>query len=78
VLETNGNFTTVELKINSLKPIWKEKITTKGEAIKKAKTIWLIKSDVFNEINPLVPILTKYLLDIQKSIETDFNTKFKR
>ena len=78
MLETNGNFTTVELKINSLKPIWKEKITTKGEAIKKAKTIWLIKSDVFNEINPLVPILTKYLLDIQKSIKTDFNTKFKR
>jgi len=53
-LETNGNFTTVELKISSLKPVWTEKTTTKGEVIKKTKTIRLIKSEVFNEINPLV------------------------
>ncbi|MEH6996402.1 PaaI family thioesterase [Neobacillus drentensis] len=54
LLEMNESFTTVELKINYLKPIWNEKITAKGEVIKKGKTIGLIKCDVFDEGGSLV------------------------
>ncbi|MGE7608241.1 PaaI family thioesterase [Peribacillus frigoritolerans] len=54
LLEMNESFTTVELKINYLKPIWNEKITAKGEVIKKGKTIGLIKCDVFDEAGSLV------------------------
>ena len=54
LLEMNESFTTVELKINYLKPIWNEKITAKGEVIKKGKTIGLIKCDVLDESGSLV------------------------
>ena len=53
-LGTNESFTTVELKINYLKPVWNEKITAKGEVIKRGNTIGLVKCDVFDEGGSLV------------------------
>ncbi|MEH7453717.1 PaaI family thioesterase [Gottfriedia sp. NPDC057948] len=53
-LETNESFTTVELKINYLKPVWNEKIIAKGEVMKRGNTIGLIKCDVFDEGGSLV------------------------
>jgi uncharacterized protein (TIGR00369 family) len=53
-LETNETFTTVELKINYLKPVWNEKIIAKGEVMKRGNTIGLIKCDVFDEGGSLV------------------------
>lgn len=48
-LEKNETFTTVELKINYLKPVWNEKITAYGEVMKRGNTIGLVKCDVFDE-----------------------------
>ncbi|MEH7378068.1 PaaI family thioesterase [Neobacillus drentensis] len=53
-LDTNETFTTVELKINYLKPVWNEKIIAKGEGMKRGNTIGLIKCDVFDEGGSLV------------------------
>ncbi|PGY07386.1 PaaI family thioesterase [Bacillus sp. AFS031507] len=53
-LETNETFTTVELKINYIKPVWNEKIIAKGEVMKRGNTIGLIKCDVFDEGGSLV------------------------
>ncbi|MES9685110.1 PaaI family thioesterase [Gottfriedia acidiceleris] len=53
-LETNETITTVELKINYLKPVWNEKIIAKREVMKRGKTIVLIKCDVFDEGGSLV------------------------
>ncbi|MGG0250827.1 PaaI family thioesterase [Peribacillus frigoritolerans] len=53
-LETNETFTTVELKINYLKPVWNEKVIAKGEVMKRGNTIGLIKCDVFDEGGSLV------------------------
>ncbi|MGZ9818157.1 PaaI family thioesterase [Peribacillus simplex] len=53
-LETNETFTTVELKINYLKPVWNEKVIAKGEVMKRGNTIGLIKCDVFGEGGSLV------------------------
>jgi uncharacterized protein (TIGR00369 family) len=70
LLEMNETFTTVELKINYLKPIWNEKITAKGEVIKKGKTIGLIKCDVFDEGGSLVAhaLSTCMILRGEKSV----------
>ncbi|MEH6939998.1 PaaI family thioesterase [Bacillus sp. JJ664] len=53
-LEINETFTTVELKINYLKPVWNEKIIAKAEVMKRGNTIGLIKCDVFDEGGSLV------------------------
>lgn len=54
MLEMDETFTTVELKINYLKPIWNEKITAKAEVIKKGSTIGLINCNVYDEGGALV------------------------
>jgi uncharacterized protein (TIGR00369 family) len=47
-------FTTVELKINFLKPVWSGRITARGRVVKGGATLGLVECDVTDERGALV------------------------
>jgi len=53
-LENNESFTTLELKINFLKPIWQARLTAQGKVVKRGRTIGLTECDVTDEKGSLV------------------------
>jgi uncharacterized protein (TIGR00369 family) len=53
-LAEGESFTTLELKINFLKPIWKSKLTAKGRVAKGGRTVGLAECDVFDDEGKLV------------------------
>lgn len=48
------SFTTLELKINFLKPIWRANLKAIGRVVKKGQTIGLVECDVLDEQGQLV------------------------
>jgi uncharacterized protein (TIGR00369 family) len=53
-LEDAESFTTLELKINFLKPIWKAKLRAVGRVVKSGRTVGLVECDVSDEAGNLV------------------------
>jgi uncharacterized protein (TIGR00369 family) len=53
-LEAGESFTTLELKINFLKPIWKATLTAVGRVIKRGRTVGLVECNVTDEKGALV------------------------
>lgn len=53
-LKEGESFTTLELKINFLKPIRKSKLRAEGRLVKRGRTIGLAECDVFDEGGSLV------------------------
>ncbi len=53
-LDAEETFTTLELKINFLKPVWTEKLKAVGKVIKRGRTIGLVECDVLDERGQLV------------------------
>jgi uncharacterized protein (TIGR00369 family) len=53
-LQAGETFTTLELKINFLKPIWNAKLTASGKVVRRGKTISLLECDVTDEKGSLV------------------------
>ena len=53
-LEDDESFTTLELKINFLKPVWNSKLTAEGKVVKRGRTIGLTECDVTDEKGSLV------------------------
>lgn len=53
-LEEGESFTTLEFKINFLKPIWNAKLRASGKVIRRGKTICLTECDVTDEKGSLV------------------------
>jgi uncharacterized protein (TIGR00369 family) len=47
-------FTTLELKINFLKPVWNAKLTAEANVVKNGRTVGLVECDVFDEKHSLV------------------------
>jgi len=54
LLKENESFTTLELKINFLKPVWNAKLTAVGKIIKQGQTISMVECDITDEKNSLV------------------------
>lgn len=48
-LAPGETFTTLELKINYLRPVWESKLTATGRVIEKGKTITLVECDITDE-----------------------------
>jgi uncharacterized protein (TIGR00369 family) len=48
-LDDGESFTTLELKINFLKPVWNAKLTAEANVIKNGRTVGLVECDVFDE-----------------------------
>jgi uncharacterized protein (TIGR00369 family) len=53
-LEEGQTFTTLELKINFLKPIWKARLRAEAHVVKRGKTVGLVECDVADETGSLV------------------------
>jgi uncharacterized protein (TIGR00369 family) len=47
-------FTTLELKINFLKPVWSGRLTATGRVVKHGRTIGLVECEVRDDIGHLV------------------------
>ena len=53
-LDDGESFTTLELKINFLKPVWKAKLRATGRVVKRGQTIGLAECDITNGEGELV------------------------
>jgi uncharacterized protein (TIGR00369 family) len=53
-LEQNETFTTLELKINFLKPVWKARLRAEAHLVKRGKTVGMVECDVVDETGSLV------------------------
>jgi uncharacterized protein (TIGR00369 family) len=53
-LDEGETFTTLELKINFLKPVWRGKLIAVGRVVKGGRTIGLVECDVTDEHAQLV------------------------
>lgn len=61
-LEEGESFTTLELKVNFLKPVRKGKLRAEAKIIKRGKTIGLAECDVTDETGSLVAHATSTLM----------------
>jgi uncharacterized protein (TIGR00369 family) len=53
-LAENESFTTLELKINFLKPVWNARLRANGRVVRSGRTVALIECDVMDETGSLV------------------------
>ena len=53
-LEEGESFTTLELKINFLKPVWNARLRAESRVVKRGKTVGLVECDVVDEAGSLV------------------------
>ena len=53
-LDEGETFTTLELKINFLKPVWNARLRAEGRVVKRGKTVGLVECDVTDEKGSLV------------------------
>ena len=53
-LEEGESFTTLELKINFLKPVWKARLRAEARVVKRGKTVGMVECDVTDETGSLV------------------------
>ena len=53
-LDEGETFTSLELKINFLKPVWSGKLTATGQVVKTGRTVGLVGCDVHDEKQSLV------------------------
>lgn len=53
-LEEGESFTTLELKINYLKPVWNGRLRAVGRVVKRGRTIGLTECDVTDEKQQLI------------------------
>jgi uncharacterized protein (TIGR00369 family) len=53
-LDEGESFTTLELKINFLRPIWKARLLATGRVVKQGRTVGLVECDITDEMGNLV------------------------
>src|SRR5262245_42725491 len=53
-LDEGESFTTLELKINFLKPVWKAELKATGRVVKRGRVIGMVECDVTDEKGGLV------------------------
>jgi uncharacterized protein (TIGR00369 family) len=53
-LEDDESFTTLELKINFLKPVWSDKLRAVGKIVKRGRTVGMAECDVTNSKGEIV------------------------
>jgi uncharacterized protein (TIGR00369 family) len=53
-LERGETFTTLELKINFMKPVWRAHLRAEGKVVKRGRTVGLVECDVFDDKGSLV------------------------
>lgn len=64
-LDEGETFTTLELKINFLKPVWTGKLTATGRVVKGGRTVGLVECDVTDEKGRLVARATSTVMTLR-------------
>ena len=64
-LEEGETFTTLELKINFLKPIWKAKLRAVGRVVKQGRTVGMVECDVTDDKGSLVARATSTCMTLR-------------
>jgi uncharacterized protein (TIGR00369 family) len=64
-LEEGESFTTLELKINFLKPVWKGRLRAEARVLKRGRTIGLAECNVRDEKGDLVAYVTSTLMTLR-------------
>jgi uncharacterized protein (TIGR00369 family) len=54
LLDENESFTTLELKINFLKPVWNAKLVATGKVVKAGRTVGVVECDIVDDKNELI------------------------
>jgi len=53
-LARGESFTTLELKINFMKPVWRGRLRAEGKVVKRGRTVGLVEADVLDDKGSLV------------------------
>jgi uncharacterized protein (TIGR00369 family) len=64
-LEAGETFTTLELKINFLRPVWKAKLQAVGRVVKRGRTIGMVECDVTDDKQNLVARATSTCMTLR-------------
>jgi len=64
-LEEGETFTTLELKINFMKPVWKSHLVAEGKVIRAGRTIGLVEGRVTDEAGSLVAFATSTCMTLR-------------
>jgi uncharacterized protein (TIGR00369 family) len=64
-LEAGESFTTLEMKINFLKPVWQAKLRAIGRVIKNGRSIGLVECDILDEQDALVAHATSTCMTLR-------------
>lgn len=64
-LEEGESFTTLELKINFLKPIWQARLLAVGRVVKQGRTVGLVECDIADEKGNLVARATSTCMTLR-------------
>ncbi len=64
-LEAGESFTTLELKINFLKPVWRARLRAVGKVIKMGRTVGLVECEIFDEKAALVAKVSSTCLTLR-------------
>ena len=64
-LEDGETFTTLELKINFLKPVWTGKLVATGHVVKGGRTVGLVECDVVDDKERLVARATSTCMTLR-------------
>src|ERR1044071_10087137 len=59
------SFTTLELKINFLKPVWKARLRAMGRVVKQGRTVGLVECDITDEKGSMVAHATSTCLTLR-------------
>jgi uncharacterized protein (TIGR00369 family) len=64
-LEEGESFTTLELKVNFMKPVWNGHLVAEGKVIKAGRTIGLVEGRVTDESGSLVAYATSTCMTLR-------------
>ena len=64
-LDEDESFTTLELKINFLKPVWQARLRAVGRVVKQGRTVGLVECDITDEKGSLVARATSTCLTLR-------------
>jgi uncharacterized protein (TIGR00369 family) len=69
-LERGETFTTLELKINFMKPVWRGHLRAEGKVVKRGRTVGLVECDVLDDKGSLVARATSTCMTLRGEMAT--------
>jgi len=64
-LDEGESFTTLQLKINFLRPVWKARLLAVGRVVKQGRTVGLVECDITDEKGNLVARATSTCMTLR-------------